>query len=144
MVPGSYLVRRTGDGAEARDADAPSTRTNSAAESGHVGVRTPFRARRIKRFWRMARRRVYRELDPAASSTLSVSSRAIVALISFSIGISVIGTEPIIRDQWGRELTLIDIAIAVVFAVEYVLRAWCAVKEGLNKGSANGCPALRL
>jgi len=72
----------------------------------------------------MARRRVYRELDPAASSTLSVSNRAIVALISFSIGISVIGTEAIIRDQWGRELTLIDIAIAVVFAVEYVLRAW--------------------
>ena len=84
----------------------------------------------------MARRRVYRELDPAASPTLSVSNRVIVALISFSIGISVIGTEPTIRDQWGRELTLIDIAIAVVFAVEYVLRAWCAVKTQKYGGSS--------
>jgi voltage-gated potassium channel len=57
-----------------------------------------------------------------------------MVLIGLSIGINVIETEPAVSNQWGVELTLVDIAIAVLFAIEYALRAWCVTEQPTYHG----------
>ena len=61
--------------------------------------------------------------------------KAIGLLIALSIGLAVIATEPAVRSSLGDLLVKLDIAVAIVFLIEYILRLWVApLRDGARRG----------
>ena len=61
--------------------------------------------------------------------------KAIGLLIALSIGLAVVATEPVVRSSLGDLLVKLDIAVAIIFLVEYILRLWVApLREGARRG----------
>ena len=61
--------------------------------------------------------------------------KAIGLLIALSIGLAVVATEPVVRSSLGDLLVKLDIAVAIIFLVEYILRLWVApLREGERRG----------
>ena len=61
--------------------------------------------------------------------------KVIGLLIALSIGLSVIATEPVVRSSYGNMLAKIDIAVAIIFSVEYLARLWVApLRTGAKEG----------
>ena len=61
--------------------------------------------------------------------------KAIGLVIALSIGLAVVATEPVVRSSLGDLLVKLDIAVAIIFLVEYILRLWVApLREGARRG----------
>jgi len=61
--------------------------------------------------------------------------KAIGLLIAISIALAVAATEPVIRSSQGDLLAKLDIAIAIIFLVEYFARLWIApLRDGARRG----------
>ena len=72
------------------------------------------------------RARLYRSLDPEAwpEPGLSPLNRAVTAIVLFSIITAVLESEPEIRRVFPDGFELLNLIIAVLFTVEYILRLW--------------------
>ncbi|WP_372426005.1 potassium channel family protein [Salinarimonas chemoclinalis] len=77
-----------------------------------------------------------RQLDPKARSRpgLSALNRCIVALILASTALVVLETEPAVSA--GREglLRAVELGFALLFALEYAARVWCAGEDPRYRG----------
>lgn len=86
------------------------------------------------------RRQVYGLLEPSAwgKKGLSPVNRAICLLILFSVGVSLVETEPEVSQ--GREslFTLLEYILTGIFLVEYCLRLWIAVEKPEYSGAIRG------
>ena len=61
--------------------------------------------------------------------------KVIGLLIAISIGLAVVATEPVIRSSHGDLLVKLDIAIAIIFLIEYLARLWVApLRKGARRG----------
>ena len=72
-------------------------------------------------------RALYAE-DDKRSATGTV--KVLGLLIAFSIVLAIIATEPVVRSSQGGLLVNLDIAVAVIFLIEYLARMWVALEEG--------------
>ena len=74
------------------------------------------------------RYRMYQEMEPQArhKGGLSVFNLFIVVLVLLSFLALALETEPTIGPEWRRAITLFNLAIIIIFAVEYMLRLWVA------------------
>ena len=64
-------------------------------------------------------------------------NKGISLLIIFSIALAVLATEPSIKSQYLSLIRTLDIFVAVLFLIEYLLRLWVApLKPGNSKGIA--------
>ena len=55
--------------------------------------------------------------------------------MALSIGLAVVATEPVVRSSLGDLLVKLDIAIAIIFLIEYILRLWVApLRDGARRG----------
>lgn len=82
--------------------------------------------------WLAARRRaVHLQLDPRAwkPKGLSPLNRCVCVLIVLSVALSILETEPVIVELSGRLLAITNLAIGLVFVVEYVARLWVCVES---------------
>ena len=82
------------------------------------------------------RQQVFRWFDlDSTNKTSKLLNRGIRYLITTSIVIAVLATEPVVRAEYIELLTILDGVIASVFAVEYLLRLWIApLKPGAQPG----------
>jgi voltage-gated potassium channel len=89
------------------------------------------------------RRRVYRQLEPAArrGQGLSIANILLILLILIAAGADVIETEPLIAVGRERMFRLIEVVIGAIFLVEYAARLWIAVDN--PKFAASRWPRLR-
>jgi voltage-gated potassium channel len=82
------------------------------------------------------RHRLYREMDPSARSKpgLSRVNTAIVLLVLLSFFLFALETEPTIQDPVRTWLSLLNLAVLGLFAVEYALRMWVAGEDPRHAG----------
>ena len=82
------------------------------------------------------RRRFYLELDPQAHPTgVSLTNKILMVVIVLSAAHAVMETEPQVRAQYGHWLIRFDVAVSVIFAIEYLARLWSAAEiERLGGG----------
>ena len=65
----------------------------------------------------------------------SAFDKVIGVTIAFSIVVAVLATEPVIRADHMELLVKLDIGVAIIFSIEYLLRLWVApLREGAKKG----------
>ena len=77
-------------------------------------------------------RSLYIEDDEGRASNVV---KVIGLLIAFSIVLAIVATEPVVRSSQGGLLVNLDIAVAVVFLIEYLARLWVApLKKGARRG----------
>lgn len=76
------------------------------------------------------RRRVHSQLDPSERQAggLSLANRALVGLILLAATLGILETEPVLARQYGRAFGLIELALGLVFLVEYAARLWSAAE----------------
>lgn len=86
------------------------------------------------------RERVRDELDPIAKVQLSPLNKLIAVLIVASVLLGILGTEPILRDELGYWLPLIEAGFGVAFLFELIARVWSA---GADQRFAGVAGALR-
>ena len=61
--------------------------------------------------------------------------KVIGLLIAVSIGLAIVATEPVIQSSHGDLLVKLDIAIAIIFLIEYLARLWVApLRNGARRG----------
>ena len=65
---------------------------------------------------------------------LSVFNLFIVVLVLLSFLALALETEPTIGPEWRRAITLFNLAIIIIFAVEYMLRLWVAGEDPHYRG----------
>ena len=66
--------------------------------------------------------------------------KAIGLLIALSIGLAVVATEPVVRSSLGDLLVKLDITVAIIFLIEYILRLWVApLRKGARRGIRGVC-----
>lgn len=72
------------------------------------------------------RTRLYTNLDPEAWREQGISplNRAVLGIVLLSILVAVLESEPTLRDLAPRVFKLLNLAFAIAFLVEYVVRAW--------------------
>lgn len=77
------------------------------------------------------RARLYRWLEPQAwpGEGLSPLNRVICLLIFLSVTVAVLETEPTLREEAERLFLAFELAVGVIFLVEYLVRAWVAVEH---------------
>lgn len=77
------------------------------------------------------RLRIYRQLDPRSrhGHGLSRTNTALVILILFAVGLTILETEPTLAEPYGRLFVQIEWALGGIFAVEYLIRLWTAVEN---------------
>ncbi|UPM50130.1 ion transporter [Synechococcus sp. A10-1-5-1] len=86
---------------------------------------------------RLFREKLFLWLGEEKEKTTNLG-KAIGVLIAFSVGLAVISTEPIARGVYGSLLTKLDIAVAVLFFTEYILRLWVAPLRRNTRGGGRG------
>jgi voltage-gated potassium channel len=76
------------------------------------------------------RRRLYHELEPShREAGLSTLNRFIVVVILVSVAFVVVESEPAIHDSNPILFHAVEIAVGLVFLVEYVARVWVAAED---------------
>ncbi|MEO1100428.1 MAG: ion transporter [Pseudomonadota bacterium] len=77
------------------------------------------------------RKALYRQLDPSARSKpgLSFINLTIVVLVLASFLVFALETEPTIGGEWRTGVRAFNIAILVIFAVEYAARVWTSIEN---------------
>lgn len=77
------------------------------------------------------RKLVYKHLNPSAWDRAKPSpvTYLILFLILFSLVLFTVETESSIQSRFGTSLTVINVLIAVIFGVEYVLRVWTCIEN---------------
>ena len=85
---------------------------------------------------RTFREKLFHSLDHKGEQVRATNAvKAIGLLIALSIGLAVLATEPVVRSLLGDLLVKLDIAIAIIFLIEYLLRLWVApLKDGARRG----------
>ena len=70
----------------------------------------------------------------------TVTVQVLGLLIGFSIVLAIVATEPVVRSSQGDLLVNLDIAVAVIFLIEYFSRMWVApLKKGARRGLRGAC-----
>ena len=82
------------------------------------------------------RERLYSQLEPDArnSSGLSILNSFIIALVLISFLALALETEETIGPLWRQGIDYLNIAIVVIFAIEYVVRLWVAGEDSRYRG----------
>lgn len=82
------------------------------------------------------RKRLYHQMEPDARTTpgLSPINLIIVGLVLLSFLALALETEPAIGEHWLAAIKVFNVAIVIIFAVEYVLRVWAAGENPKYKG----------
>ncbi len=82
------------------------------------------------------RHRLYCEMEPSARGLpgLSRANTAVVVLVLLSLLLFALETEPTIQGPARTWLWLLNIAVLVAFAVEYVLRMWVVGEDSRYRG----------
>ena len=85
---------------------------------------------------RTLREKLFHSLDSEGKRGKATNAvKAIGLLIALSIGLAVVATEPVVRSSLGDLLVKLDIAVAIIFLLEYILRLWVApLREGARRG----------
>jgi voltage-gated potassium channel len=80
------------------------------------------------------RRRLHRALDPRARSGNGLSSlnRILVGFIVVALVLAVLETEPVLAQAYGGAFALVELALGLIFALEYGLRLWTAPERNLD------------
>ena len=61
--------------------------------------------------------------------------KAIGLMIALSIVLAIIATEPVIRSSLGDYLVKLDVAVSIIFLIEYIARLWVApLRDGARRG----------
>lgn len=83
------------------------------------------------------RKALYRQLDPSARNKpgLSFINLTIVALVLASFLVFALETEPSIGGDWRTGIRAFNVAILVIFAVEYLARVWTSIENPKYRGS---------
>ena len=74
------------------------------------------------------RKKLYTQMEPTARQGhgLSPFNLFIVILVLLSFLALALETEPTMSDDWMRAIQIFNVAIIIIFGVEYVLRLWVA------------------
>ena len=73
--------------------------------------------------------------DECQGGTSTTVDRFISLLIAFSIVLAVLATEPVVRADYIDLLKNLDLGIAILFLIEYLMRLWIApLKQGARQG----------
>ena len=85
---------------------------------------------------RTFRETLFHSLNPEDEQGRATNAvKAIGLLIALSIGLAVIATEPVVRSSLGHLLVKLDIAVAIIFLIEYILRLWVVpLRDGARRG----------
>ncbi len=86
----------------------------------------------------LLREKIFRWLGEEEKNRTTNLGKAIGLVIVFSVGLAVIATEPIARDSYGSLLIKLDIAVAVLFLAEYIVRLWVAPLRKDARGGVRG------
>lgn len=84
------------------------------------------------------RRRAYLQLEPSARFHLGLSTanKFLAACIIIATALAILATEPVLSRPYGQFFRLAELALGVVFVIEYLLRFWVAAET--NKSAASG------
>ncbi|MCZ4297467.1 ion transporter [Henriciella marina] len=82
------------------------------------------------------RKRLYTQMEPSAreKAGLSPLNLFIVILVLLSFLALALETEPAMGDAWMRAIDVFNVAIIVIFALEYLLRLWVAGENPEYRG----------
>lgn len=82
------------------------------------------------------RKRLYTQMEPTArdKTGLSPFNLFIVILVLLSFLALALETEPTMGDGWMRAIDVFNVAIIIIFALEYVLRLWVAGENPEYRG----------
>lgn len=82
------------------------------------------------------RKRLYVQLEPDARDKLGLSpfNLFIVILVLLSFLALALETEPTMSDGWMRAIGVFNIAIVIIFTLEYLLRLWAAGENPHYRG----------
>ena len=80
--------------------------------------------------------KLYQEMEPKAreQAGLSMVNAFIVGLVLLSLLALAIETEPTISEAWRRGLSVFNIIIIAIFALEYLVRLWIAGEDPRYRG----------
>jgi voltage-gated potassium channel len=81
------------------------------------------------------RRKAYLQLFESSrpGGAISVTNRCIIAIILLSVAFSIVATDPSLAEDYRRQIILIEMAIGLIFLIEYCTRLW-AVAEHEGEG----------
>ena len=82
------------------------------------------------------RKRLYTQMEPTAreKTGLSPFNLFIIILVLLSFLALALETEPTMSDAWMRAIGVFNVAIIVIFALEYILRLWVAGENPEYRG----------
>ncbi|RIJ23671.1 ion transporter [Henriciella barbarensis] len=82
------------------------------------------------------RKRLYTQMEPTAreKTGLSPFNLFIIILVLLSFLALALETEPAMGDAWMRAIDVFNVAIIVIFALEYLLRLWVAGENPEYRG----------
>lgn len=82
------------------------------------------------------RKKLYTQMEPTARQGhgLSPFNLFIVILVLLSFLALALETEPTMSDDWMRAIQIFNVAIIIIFGVEYVLRLWVAGENPKYRG----------
>ena len=82
------------------------------------------------------RKRLYTQMEPTAreKTGLSPFNLFIIILVLLSFLALALETEPTMGDAWMRAIGVFNVAIIVIFALEYILRLWVAGENPEYRG----------
>ena len=82
------------------------------------------------------REKLFHSLNSADEQGRATNAvKAIGLMIVLSIGVAIIATEPVIRSSLGDLLVKADVALSIIFLIEYVARLWVApLRDGARRG----------
>lgn len=82
------------------------------------------------------RKKLYSQMEPDARTTpgLSPVNIVIVTLVLLSFLALALETEPTLSPLWQQGIAVFNVAIVLIFAVEYVMRVWAAGENPKYRG----------
>jgi voltage-gated potassium channel len=82
------------------------------------------------------RYKLYQEMYPNArqKSGLSATNTLVVVLVVISFILFALETEPTITGAWGRAISIANLVVLGIFAVEYVIRLWVVGEHPHHSG----------
>ena len=77
------------------------------------------------------RRKAYLQLFESSrpGGAISVTNRCIIAIILLSVAFSIVATDPSLAEDYRRQIILIEMAIGLIFLIEYCMRLWAAAEH---------------
>lgn len=82
------------------------------------------------------RKKLYSQMEPDARTTpgLSPVNIVIVTLVLLSFLALALETEPTLSSAWQQGIAIFNVAIVLIFAVEYIMRVWAAGENPKYRG----------